>query len=113
MAEITITPSVADDSIGILTLVANKEVIDAVNELAAALSADSSDVAIKDSLLKQCQLVQHAYNEEFLTGLTGLFEQFDNAVKIVDKGNKADVSAVKFNDLSIKAETFDPSAVTV
>ena len=70
------------DSYGVLKQVANTGFIEATNQLAHVLVPEQGSNELMDELLTRCREVQANYNEQFLPGVNGLLQTYNEVVDI-------------------------------
>lgn len=103
-----------DESFGPLQRVANDNIVDMIDQLAAALRPESGSNELVDEALALCKKVQDNYNEGFLDTLNRTITEYG---KVIDIGEylqkKASVGNVSNTSTSVQTGSIDPDAVVI
>ena len=103
-----------EESLGPLQGAANDDVIEVINQLAAALLPLQGDNELVDQAIEQCKAVQDMYNAGFLTTLEAKITEFKKVIDIGEWLQKsASVGTVTKIDTGAETGSIDADAVMV
>lgn len=114
MAQLNLDAARIEESFGPLQAVANANIVDLIDQLAAVLKPQAGTNEIADELIGLCKKVQDNYNAGFLETLNSTITEYKKVIDISEYMSKrASVGTVSSVDTGVKTDSIDPDAVMI